>query len=236
MGHDRAPRYCYFHFGSWIWRPTKRMRRGFRRVRLGHGVIIDGVPTMGPAEHARAIELCHEWDRHRHGLPPLGPRLAYPTGSIGDGYQRPMAMREKERKAKGIVWAREHHSRDDWPPTWKRIEPLFGDCDPRTVTPELMQDFRADIAAQVSETEAHRVIKIWRALWGKMAVFGLCDATRDPSLAFSNSSPKPRQDVWREGEAVRLVKELAVRGHGCVAGRRLGLSVIASRCAQAARR
>ena len=40
-----------------------------------------------------------------------------------------------------------------------------------------------------------------------MVVLGFCEAARDPSLLFANSAPKPRQDVWFEGEAVRLVKE-----------------------------
>jgi hypothetical protein len=51
------------------------------------------------------------------------------------------------------------------------------------------------------------VIKVWRALWKKMAVFGYCDAGRDPSLLFANTSPQPRSAMWREGETVRLVKQ-----------------------------
>ena len=35
-----------------------------------------------------------------------------------------------------------------------------------------MRRFRSDLVVQVSETEAHRMIKIWRALWKKMAWFG----------------------------------------------------------------
>jgi hypothetical protein len=84
---------------------------------------------------------------------------------------------------------------------WKRIElmaPLLAECDPKTVTPEL--------ADTVSASEAHRLIKVWRALWKKMATFGFCELERDPSLLFANSAPAPRQAVWREGEIVRLVK------------------------------
>jgi hypothetical protein len=124
-----------------------------------------------------------------------------------------MAMRAKEREAKGIIWTREHHSRDDWPRAWKHLAPLIGDFDPKDVRPEMLLTIRAGIAAEVSETEAHRVIKVWRALWGKMAAFNLCEADRDPSLAFSNSAPKPRQDVWLEGEATRLVKEVWRSGY-----------------------
>jgi hypothetical protein len=207
MGHDKI-RHLVFHYGRWVWRPTKRMcLEGFGRVRLGPGTIVDGKPMPDPADIARAMELNQEWDRHRRGLPPLAQRLGYPAACIGDGYQRAMAMRAKGREAEGIVWTSEHHSRDDWPRAWKRIGPLFGDCDPKTVTPEMLQQFRIDISAQVSEGEAHRVIKVWRALWKKMGSFGFCDKDNDPSLGFANSAPKPRQDVWLEGEAVRLVKE-----------------------------
>src|SRR5262249_11680125 len=149
-----------------------------------------------PADVARAIELNTEWDRHRRGLPPAGPRFGYPVGSIGDCYHRVMRLRESERENKGVIWGSEHRSLDDWPRAWKHIEPLLADCDPKTVTPEILLSLRADIATQVSESEAHRMIKVWRTLWKKMAIFGFCDAKRDPSLAFANSAPKPRQDLW----------------------------------------
>jgi hypothetical protein len=129
-----------------------------------------------------------------------------------------MRLRESEREKKGVVWGSEHHSRDDWPRAWKRIEPLLADCDPKTVTPEMLLDLRADIATQVSESEAHRTFKVWRAFWKKMAIFGFCDAQRDPSLVFANSAPKPRQDVLAEGEAVRLAKQAWREGyHGLAA-------------------
>ena len=91
---------------------------------------------------------------------------------------------------------------------------MFGDLDPNIVTPELLiGDARKNIvglrplvASRISESEAHRVIKVWRALWKKMAAFGYCDKNKDPSLAFANSAPPPRQAQWREGEAVQLVK------------------------------
>jgi hypothetical protein len=206
LGQDKL-RYFLFLHGRWVWRPTKLMRAaGFGRVRLGPGLLVDGRNVPSPADVARAAELNQQWDRHRRGLPPLTPRLGYPPGSIGEGYHRAMQLREKERAEKGIVWTTEHRSRDDWPRAWRRLEPLLGDCDPKTVTPEMMLELRSDTAEQVSESEAHRLIKVWRALWQKMAVLGYCDRNRDPSHMFTNPAPQPRQDVWTEGEAVRLVK------------------------------
>ncbi len=52
-----------------------------------------------------------------------------------------------------------------------------------------MLGLRPLVAAKVSESEAHRVIKVWRALWKKMAVFGYCELDRDPSLLFANQRP-----------------------------------------------
>ena len=46
-----------------------------------------------------------------------------------------------------------------------------------------------------------------------MAVFGMCEAERDPSLMFANPAPQPRQDVWQEGEAVRLIKSAWREGY-----------------------
>lgn len=219
MGKDNI-RYMLFLNGRWRWRPTKPMRAaGFRIITLGPGVLIDSKNVPTAEEKARALELNAAWDRHRMGLPPAdGATLQtrrYPPRSIGEGYLRALKLREIERKNKAIVWTSEQHSRDDWPRAWKWIEPLFADCDPRTVTPEqLIGDpddpsvlgLRPLVAAKVSESEAHRTIKVWRALWKKMAVFGYCDKDRDPALTFANSAPPPRQEMWAEGEAVRLVK------------------------------
>jgi hypothetical protein len=218
MGSDRIKiRYVVFKRGHWVWRPTRTMRAaGFRPVHLSAGYIVDGKRVMSALDIERARALNAEWDRHRRGLPPLAPRRGYPSGSIGEGYERALRLREAERKAKGVVWSTEQHSRDDWPRAWKWIGPLFADCDPKTVQPEqLIGDpansavpgLRPMVAAKVSETEAHRVIKVWRALWARMAGFGYCDATRDPSFQFANSAPQPRQEVWREGQAVRITKQ-----------------------------
>jgi hypothetical protein len=59
---------------------------------------------------------------------------------------------------------------------------------------------------------------VWRALWQRAAALGYCDKDRDPSFMFANSAPAPRQAVWREGEAVRLVKQAWRAGyHGLAA-------------------
>jgi len=139
---------------------------GFKDVDLGRGINVDGKSAPAPAD----IALNLNWDRRRQGLPPLEASYStYPPGSIGNGYERAMKLRADARKAKGITWTKEQHSRDDWPRAWKHIEPLR-DCDPKTVTPEVLLDLRTLVAEKVSESEAYRVINVWRSLWQQMAL------------------------------------------------------------------
>jgi hypothetical protein len=204
MGTDKI-RYLVFVSGRWRWRPTATMRsHGLRLVTFGK--------ELTAADKARAIGLNQEWDRVRHGLQyaaaPLEP--VYPPGSVGDGYQRAMKLRAVERAANGIIRTKEQVKRDDWPRAWKWLGPVFGDRDPKTVTPEGLLALRSKVVERVSATEAHRVIKVWRALWKKLEAFGYCTdkegSRSDPSLAFSNTAPDPRQQLWQRHEVLRLVQ------------------------------
>ncbi|MGY4294591.1 hypothetical protein ACVWXN_002686 [Bradyrhizobium sp. i1.4.4] len=221
MGQDRI-RYFLYLEGRWRWRPTKRMRDcGLTIVAMGKGgpgLDADGNPAASVADKRRAIELNSEWDQVRAGGTPRGRlfRPQFAPGSVGDGYYRALDMREAERKARGITWTKEQHSRDDWPRAWKWIGPEFGDCDPTTVQPEhfLRLDERTGellgllprIEREVSVTERHRVVKVWRALWVKMAAMGFCVADADPAKAFRNSAPDPRQAAWQRREVLRRVQ------------------------------
>jgi hypothetical protein len=133
--------------------------------------------------------------------------MVYPRGSLGAAYNRAIALREAERKAKGIIWTRQQKARDDWPRAWRWIGPAFGDYDPAAIVAEDLLALRSKVAKRISESEAFRVIKVWRALWAKLPGFGykvLPDA--DPSLTFANSAPSPRQEVWPHRDVLRLVQ------------------------------
>ena len=72
----------------------------------------------------------------------------------------------KPKRKRAEEWARKaERTREDWWRGWKRIKPVFGDCDPRTVTLENISAWRKGIEDTASLREAHRVLKIWRALW-----------------------------------------------------------------------
>jgi hypothetical protein len=46
------------------------------------------------------------------------------------------------------------------------------------------------IERTVSLREAHRCIKIWRALWRKLAALGYCVRDADPALGITNRAAK----------------------------------------------
>jgi hypothetical protein len=93
------------------------------------------------------------------------------------------------------------------------MKPVFGDCDPKTVTLEDLDAWHSMIEQTVSLREAHRSIKIWRALWRKLAALGYCVRDADPSLGITNRAAKGRSAVWTEGEVVRLFKRAWREGY-----------------------
>jgi len=164
------------------------MAAGFQRRTLGKDEV-----------HAKrdAIRLNAEWDR-----PQL---MVYPPGSLGEAFNRALALRAAERKSKGKSWNAEQRSRDDWPRAWKWIGPTFGDYDQMAVQAEELMALRAKVAERVSESEAHRVIKVWRSLWKKLKPLKYrVDPNADPSRLFSNSAPDPHQEAWSQAHAARL--------------------------------
>ena len=196
MGTD-VPRYLVRVKGCYYWRPTPRMAAaGFQRRTLGKDEV-----------HAKreAIRLNAEWDRYRRGTTDESELMVYPPGSLGEAFNRALALRAAERKSKGKSWNAEQRSRDDWPRAWKWIGPTFGDYDPMAVQAEDLMALRAKVAERVSESEAHRVIKVWRALWKKLKPLKYrVDPNADPSRLFSNSAPDPRQEVWSHKEVLKL--------------------------------
>jgi hypothetical protein len=80
---------------------------------------------------------------------------------------------------------------------------VFGYCDPRTVSLEDISTWRKMIEKTVSLCEAHRCVKIWRAMWKVAASLGYCERDADPSLGVRNRAAPGRSATWTEGEVVR---------------------------------
>jgi hypothetical protein len=164
----------------------------------------------------RAWSIAHRWNARwdeakralRSGRPldasPARIERVFPPGSLGDGFARFRATNSWKTKPAG--------TRADWERGWKYIEPIFGDVAPSTVSFEDVDGWYAAELEARGVREAHRGLKIWRALWriaGSLNTANgerYCDRDRDPSLSIRRKTPAPRNAIWREGEAVRLVK------------------------------
>jgi hypothetical protein len=187
--------------GYWV--PTKKMRAA------GFSVVACGLD--GPHAWAIAEQWNTRWDEVKAKLRagestgnPAKLQKVWPPGSLGEGFARFRATDSWKSKPVG--------TRADWERGWKYIEPIFGDVAPGTVS---FEDLDAWYAAQLKRTgvrEAHRGLKIWRALWRIVGTLKTatgeryCSRNDDPSLGIRRKTPKPRNAIWFEGEAVRLVK------------------------------
>ena len=80
-------------------------------------------------------------------------------------------------------------TREDWWRCWRQIKPVFGDVNPRTVTLEDVSAWRKTIEETISLREAHRCLKIWRAMWKVAAALGCCVRDADPVLACATAPP-----------------------------------------------
>lgn len=204
LGKVTIPYYVVIK-GRGYWRPSAKMRAlGFSDVRCG---------PDGPEAWAVAKAWADKWEMVRTGraaspaardVASSDPETAeaamiYPPGSLGEAFAR--FRRTDQWKTR-----RKARTREDWWRGWKRIRPIFGDVAPATVCLEDMDAWRAAIVARAGEREAHRAMKIWRALWKIAAAMGYCSRDDDPSLGVRNSAAPGRSVSWSEGEVVRLVK------------------------------
>jgi hypothetical protein len=189
MGHVKIPYYAVKN-GRGFWQPTVSMREGgFEPVACG---------PDGPDAWRIAAQCNVAWKEYRAAASsrPIIPLLL--VGSIAEAFQRYRGTPEWPAKAP--------RTREEWFRAWAHIEPIFGDTRPRTVALEHISAFREKIEREVSRREAHRTIKIWRALWRVTAAMGYCERDADPSLGIRNKEPERRQALWRAPEAARLAK------------------------------
>ncbi|MGF7005813.1 hypothetical protein [Aminobacter sp. BE322] len=199
MGKVKIPYYSVLRKnGRGYWQPTSEMKAlGFRPTACG---------PDGPAAWAKARALNDQWQKSRKtrepapapAPPPAASEKVWPARSIGEAFTRYRFTVEWTKKA--------DRTREDWERGWKYIAPVFGNHSPALVTMEVVSEWRESIERDISLREAHRAMKIWRALWKVAAAMKYCRREDDPSLAVQNTEPKGRSAMWREGEAVRLVK------------------------------
>jgi hypothetical protein len=182
--------------------PTLMAALGFELVDCG---------PDGPLAWATAKSWNDRWDvaraQHERGElveRPAAIERSFPPGSLGEAFGR---FRSTE------TWKKKKpRTREDWLRGWKLIEPTFGDVDPKTVALEHVDSWYAALLETKGVRESHRAMKIWRALWRIVATMRTagggkyCERDHDPSLGIRRETPRPRDAIWYEGEAVLLVK------------------------------
>ena len=175
------------------WQPTAKMKAaGFKLVACG---------LDGPASWATANLWNERWQEHRKAQGKPQARF-WPRGSLGEAFAR---YRETE------TWkGKKARTREDWWRGWKHLEPIFGDVSPSAVPFDVIDQWYADLLVNASVREAHRAVKIWRALWGVGAALSAgkpfyCERGADPSLAIRRRTPKGRSQAWQEYELRRVI-------------------------------
>ncbi|MDJ0449212.1 hypothetical protein [Methylocystis sp. JR02] len=201
MGSIKIP-YYRVKRGNGFWEPTREMREaGLEPLACG---------PDGPDAWSKAQALNAQWKAIRSKVRAATPMQLAPRGSLDEAFRRYRATPEWSAKAE--------RTREDWDRAWKHIGPIFGPMAPSAVTLELISRFRLRVERDVSTREAHRCIKIWRALWRVAAAMGYCQRDSDPSLGIRNHEPQRRQELWTHAEARLLVKAAWRAGfHGLAA-------------------
>jgi hypothetical protein len=170
------------------WQPTKAM------MALGARLIPCG--TDGPEAWAKAAKAYAEWKAGKR-KDAARSRPRFRDGTIAAAFAEYRATEAWKDKSP--------RTREDWLRGWKYVEPAFGDVRPSLVTMAQLSKFRSMIAANKSTREAHRAIKIWRALWNVMCALKYCNE-KDPSLGFQNHAAQARQAFWEFDEVRRLCR------------------------------
>ena len=210
MGNVKIPYYsvrdrCGRRLG--YWQPTSAMRAaGFQSVACG---------VDGPAAWATANLWNDRWQEYRRteGKP---KKKTYPRGSLGEAFERYKTTDTWKRK--------KPRTREDWDRGWRYIEPIFGDVSPSSVPLDVIDEWYADLLETAGVREAHRAVKIWRALWGVAAALSAgrpfyCARDADPSLGIRRVTPKRRSQVWTERELRSIIHRAwreGYRGLACL--------------------
>ena len=176
--------------GRGFWEPKAYMRP--------YGMVSTPCGPDGPEAWAKALALTAEWERVKQEAPKEPERRSPPKGSFEEAFWRYRQTGEWTKKAP--------RTREEWERAWSRIGAIFGPMPPSKVTLDMISDFRVHIERKVSNREAHRCIKIWRALWRVAAAQGYCQRDADPSLGVRNTEPERRQALWTHADARKLVK------------------------------
>lgn len=149
----------------------------------------------------------------------------YPPGSLGHFYEV-----FKTKTVWGLMAPR---TRDDYERAWPDIETRFGTRLVTRISADDSERFHAELHPAHNEgsgyswNEAHRILKVWRALLSALVSYGL--RTSAPIGRVANPAPKGREGLWTHGDVITLVWIAALSGHkGMAAAIRLAWGAMLS--------
>lgn len=203
MAKDR-PRYYAVKNGNAFWAPGK-FAEPFGLPK-SHPLGPDG-----PEAKKAAIDWTAKLDAARKAARgPAKPKPSpYPPGSLGRFYER---FRGTE------AWRiMERRTREDYERAWPVIAPLHADKLVTQITPDVSERLHTALhpkhnpAAALSWNEAHRALKVWRALLSAMVAYRVIPGPV-PVGRVANPSPPGRAEVWLHDEILVLASAAAWGG------------------------
>lgn len=183
------------------WSPTQKMKAmGFHLVNCGED---------GPHAWTIAESWNRRWDEAqeaaRTATATSKENRKYPAGSLGEAFA---TYRTTESWKSG----KKPRTKEDWWRGWALIETYFADQRPAVISMQEIDRWYSLLVKAKGVREAHRAVKIWRALWQKACTLNSSlggrygEKDKDPSFGIRRKTPKPRDATWSEGETVRLIK------------------------------
>lgn len=144
------------------WRPSRKLKAlGFHDVPCG----LDGPDAWATAiSWNQRVKCAQSGDADDTGIPLAQTKDTaeigrhYPMGSVGRAFQKYIVTDEWKKIAQST-------RNKIWWPCWYRIRDLWGDVAPDSITFEQMSAWRATLVKTKGLDTAHKVFKVWRALW-----------------------------------------------------------------------
>jgi len=164
----------------------------------------------GPEARAAAVIWNGRLDEAREAarLPAKRVRM-HPPGSLGHFYE---AFRGKT--AWKLMAAR---TREDYERAWPEIDRRFGAVLVTRISADDSERFHAEIhpahneASAYSWNEAHRILKIWRALLSALVSYEI--RATAPIGRVSNPAPKGRDGLWTHDDVMTLAWAAVLMDH-----------------------
>lgn len=153
-----------------------------------------------------AIGLNAKWDKRKDKAKRA---LTWPAGSLGhfyDYFRSTTAWRMMEPR-----------TREDYDRAWPEIESRFAKHTITRISADDSEAFHAELhpvhnsKSEMSWNEAHRTLKIWRALLNALVSYGFRPSA--PIGRVSNPAPKGREGLWSHDEVMTLAWAAALHGH-----------------------